>query len=56
MVLGTNEYSSDGSMFRGVFEGSALESVGLPKTLERIEYRAFKDCGNLKNILLPDGL
>ena len=28
----------------------------LPKTLKRIEYSAFKDCGNLKDILLPDGL
>ena len=55
-VLGTDEYDSDGDMIRGVFEGSALENVELPKTLERIEYSAFEDCGNLKDVLLPEGL
>ena len=55
-TLGTDEYDSDGDMIRGVFEGSALESVGLPKTLERIEYSAFEDCVNLEDILLPEGL
>ena len=43
-------------MLRGVFEGSALENVELPKTLERIVYNVFYGCKNLKNILLPDGL
>ena len=43
-------------MLRGVFEGSALENVELPKTLERIEYSAFEDCRNLEDILLPEGL
>ena len=56
IALGTDEYDSDGDMIRGVFEGSALENVELPKTLERIEYSAFEDCGNLKNIILPEGL
>lgn len=55
-VLGGDEYSSDGKMISGVFEGSALESVLLPKTLKRIEYRAFEDCENLKSILLLGGL
>ena len=55
-ALGTDEYDSDGSMFKGVFEGSALENVELPKTLKRIEYNIFEDCKNLKSILLPGGL
>ena len=55
-MLGTDEYDSNGDMIRGVFEGSALENVKLPKTLRRIEYNAFKDCGNLKDVLLPYGL
>ena len=56
VTLGTDEYGPNGDMFRGVFEGSALENVKLPKTLERIEYSAFEGCENLKNILLPEGL
>ena len=55
-MLGTNECDSDGDMIRGVFEGSALENVELPKMLRRIEYNAFKDCRNLEDILLPEGL
>ena len=55
-ALGTDEYYSDGDMIRGVFEMSTLENMELPKTLKRIEYRAFKDCENLNDILLPEGL
>ena len=55
-VLGTTEYTSHGEPSSGVFEESALESIVLPKTLKRIEHRTFKDCKNLKNIDLPEGL
>ena len=55
-VLGTDEYTAKGNVFRGVFDRSALESVELSKTLKRIEYSAFKGCRNLKDILLPVGL
>ena len=40
----------------GVFENSALERIRLPSTLKRIERRAFMGCGNLKRVLLPEGL
>ena len=33
-----------------------MESVILPSTLRRIEYRAFQNCRDLKNIGLPDNL
>ena len=55
-LLGTDGYTPKGNLFRGVFDRSALESVELPKTLKRIEYRAFNGCRNLKDILLPEGL
>ena len=28
----------------------------MPSTLKRIEYSAFRDCKELKKVLLPDGL
>ena len=40
----------------GAFQESALESVRLPSTLKRIEYRTFMGCRNLKTVELPDGL
>ena len=49
-VLGADNYTS------GVLEGSAVESVILPSTLRRIEYRAFHNCEKLKSISLPEGL
>ena len=49
-MLGTDEG------WFGVFENSALENIFLPSTLKRIEYNAFKDCKNLKNINLPNRL
>lgn len=55
-VLGTDECPGDGTTWRGVFHGSALENIELPTTLKRIEYSAFQDCKNLKNIRLPDKL
>ena len=54
--LGTDEYPDGDRRWLGVFEESALERVGLPPTLKRIEYSAFEDCKNLRNISLPDGL
>ena len=36
-ALGTNEYPDDCIMYHGVFEESAVEYVGLPSTLRRIE-------------------
>lgn len=43
-------------MLSGVFQNSAVENVKLPKTLKRIEYKAFANCNNLKAIQLPKGL
>ena len=56
IVLGTDEYPKDGWYWCGVFQASALESVALPPTLKRIGERIFRQCKNLKNIPLPDGL
>ena len=55
-ALGTDEYQSDGSMWSGAFQESALENVRLPSTLKKIEYRTFAGCENLKAIEFPDGL
>ena len=55
-VLGTEEYDLDDEINYGVFEDSGLNRVQLPSTLKRIEYCAFFDCKNLKNIRLPENL
>ena len=55
-VLGTDEYKDNGGYYKGVFHGSAIESVTLPSTLKRIEYDAFCKCTKLKNVQLPEGL
>lgn len=55
-VLGTDEYSQGNEMLKGVFQKSAVEDVKLPKTLKRIEYKAFANCESLRRIYLPDGL
>ena len=55
-VLGTDEYLKDGGLYYGVFEESSVEKVKLPPTLKRIEYNAFGNCKNLKDIKLPDSL
>lgn len=55
-VLGTNDRHSNGDMWSGAFEGSALENVELPSTLRVLWDRTFKNCKGLKNILLPNGL
>lgn len=49
-TLGTDEYDSEGEMGGGVFEDSGLESIHLPSTLKRIEYCAFEDCRDLRNV------
>lgn len=49
-ALGTDEYPNKEKVWYGTFEESALESVELPKSLKRIEYRAFCNCAGLKNI------
>ncbi|MGN1030075.1 MAG: protein kinase, partial [Butyricicoccaceae bacterium] len=38
------------------FAGSAVTSVTLPKTVQSIEREAFRDCAELEQINLPDGL
>ena len=48
-TLGTDEYP-DGKYRCGVFEDCALESIYLPSTLKRIEYRVFMKCKNLKRV------
>ena len=55
-VLGTDEYAESGRAWRGVFERSAVENVALPSTLRKIEYRAFRECKNLKHVKLPEAL
>ena len=55
MVLGTDEHF-DNEMYNGVFEQSALKHVDLPQTLKKIAYNAFRNCTDLKNILLPERL
>ena len=55
-MLGTDERPADARGLFGVFENSALESVVLPSTLRRIEYRVLRDCIGLKSIALPKGL
>lgn len=47
----------DGEEHEGeVFAGSAIESIGLPFTLRRIEARTFFDCRRLGRIEIPDGV
>ena len=55
-VLGTDECQSNGRRYYGVFQGSAVEQVDLPRTLKRVEYSAFAGCKGLKLILLPENL
>ena len=55
-VLGTEEQSESANPWPGVFAGSAVRSVRLPATLRLIEEGAFKNCGNLESIELPQGL
>lgn len=43
-------------MWYGAFEESALESVELPPSLKRIEYRTFCNCRSLRNVALPGRL
>ena len=54
-VLGMGE-QPDSMDLNGVFEESAVENVELPSTLRVIEYDAFMDCKNLKNVQLPEKL
>lgn len=54
-ALGTEDYAQAGGWY-GAFEKSALENVELPSTLKRIEFATFSGCGDLKDILLPEGL
>ena len=55
-VLGTDRQFCDAHQYSGVFEGSTLQSIQLPSTLKRIVRDAFRDCENLTEVHLPDGL
>ena len=55
-ALGTEEDSLDQFTYCGVFQQSGLKRVKLPSTLKVIKNEAFMGCGNLKSVLLPDGL
>ena len=55
-VLGTDTYLNNGELYHGIFDNSGLRSIKLPSTLKRIEYEAFRYCGDLTEIQLPDGL
>lgn len=55
-ILGVDEYLNNNNTCCGLFEQSGVKHVGLPSTLKKIEYSAFKDCKNLKNIVLPGRL
>ena len=52
LVVGEDGKETD----QGVFEGSALERVYFPSTLIRIESNAFRNCKNMKKVLLPGEL
>lgn len=39
----------------GVFEVSGLEEIAIPGTLEKIGYGVFRDCDNLRIILVEEG-
>lgn len=52
-TLGTDERNNNDG---GAFEDSGLKKIKLSATIRRIEYRAFKDCKDLRDITLPDGL
>ena len=55
-VLGENSYPEKKGAYVGVFEESTVESVRLPSTLRRIEYDAFNDCKELRQVRLLEGL
>ena len=55
-TLGTDEHPENGNYWYGVFQGSALESVTLPSTLRKIKEFTFKNCKNLRSVVLPAGL
>ena len=56
-ALGTDEYEDDGDVIgAGTFESSGLKRIKLSSTIKRIEYCAFENCKNLRDIKLPDGL
>ena len=55
-ALGTDEYKEDGDMGSGAFEDSGLKQIKLSSTIKRIEYSAFENCKDLKNIQLPEKL
>ena len=46
-TLGTDEKPDDKYLYHGVFEGSAIEKIGIPSTLKRIEYSTFEGCKSL---------
>ena len=55
-MLGTDDQPDSTRQWFGVFEASTLRVIKLPSTLTRIESRAFRDCGSLRNVNLPDKL
>ena len=44
------------SIERGAFNGTAIESIEMTSTVEKIERFAFYDCKNLKTVTLNEGL
>ena len=54
--LGTKEVVNGRECEGEVFLGSALESIRLPSTLRRIEYRTFSCCESLRSIEIPSGV
>ena len=55
-IIGSNDYINGDRTYYGAFERSGLEHVELHSALKVIECNAFKDCKNLKKIMLPNGL
>ena len=55
-ALGTEERSQYGERLLGTFQDSGVREVRLPRTLREIRYAAFKGCGDLVGVLLPEGL
>ena len=55
-VLGTSQRLKPTEKDNGVFAESAVEEIGFPSTLKKIESYAFWNCKKLKCVTLPEGL
>lgn len=54
--LGSDSYNGDGWDYRGVFQCTVLAKIHLPPKLKTIEQYTFRDCKNLKEVELCEGI